>query len=242
LSLYHFLTRRQTIVLPSIASTLVFFIVFCGIFYAAFINLARFLSPEQLYGRGIFVVGGWLHEVELRKAYEIYQQGDYDQLLVVGMPTEQSEMQFETHAERGAWYFRSFGLPENQLMVLPVPSSDIGRSYVAILTVRNWLQMRGELPEILDIASSYAHSRRTRGLYRRAFSSTHTKIGAITLPNPRYQLEGWWRQSHSAKKVISEFSGWLYTVCCFDAESLEQRYRELSEQSGYSLPAYLPAK
>lgn len=227
MSLYRFLTRRWTLTIPSIASIFIFTVVTLSIFYLLFINLAKFLSPEQLYGQGVLVVGGWLKQSELEQAYEVYQRGNYDQVLAIGMIIEEAGSRFETHAERGAWYLRKFGLPEKKLIILPVPQSEIYRTFVSSLTVRNWLQKQGQLPKTLDIASSYAHSRRTRIIYRQAFSNTKTKIGIIAVPNPYLPLEGWWRQSHTAKTVISEFAGWLQTICCFDPRPLEQQYGRL---------------
>ena len=228
LSIYQFLTKRRTItfVLPSIASILLVAFVVLGSSYLMFINLARFLSAETLYGQGMLVVGGWLHEDEFEEAYKIYQQGDYSRVIAIGMKINSSESNFKTHAERGAWYLSKLGIPEDQLGVLNVPTFDDNRSSAAILTLRKWLEKQNQLPETIDVVSTYAHARRTHTLYRLAFADTNTKTGVVAAPNPKLPLTGWWKQSGSAKTVISELAGWIKTVCCFNQKSFEKYYRE----------------
>ena len=172
------------------------------------------------------MVGGWLHEDELKEAYKIYQQGDYSHVVAIGMPVDDSGSSFETHAERGAWHLQRLGIPEDRLKPLLVPSFDNNRSFVAVLTLRDWLEEQNQFPKSIDVVSNYAHSRRTHMLYRFAFADTNVDIGVVAAANPKLPLTGWWKQSASAKTVISEFAGWIRTACCFNQKSVEEHYRE----------------
>jgi hypothetical protein len=125
------------------------------------------------------------------------------------------------------------GLPAEKLIIIPAPESAQERTYLSAVLVRDWLTLKGESLDELNVHTSHVHARRTRYLYQQAFKDV--KIGIYSAAPQSFQLKQWWKTSEGAKSVITELIGNAWVVCCFYPGEPGSHYERWAvEKSGQS--------
>ncbi len=218
-----FFFRSRSLPLPSVASMLAIVVVFTVVFTFAATNLAYFLSPIQLVNARVAMVEGWMSPPRLDEIYDKLNAGDYELIIATGGKIESSFHQesVETYAERTRDYLIGRGVDPSNIIALPAPVARVNRTYFSATFVREWLQEHNIQINALNLYSAYCHSRRTRYLYRQAFAGQNVEMGIYAALKGRHKLAGWWKQSGSAKIVVSEVAGLVKAAFFFDPSVIE---------------------
>jgi hypothetical protein len=66
----------------------------------------------------------------------------------------------------------------------------------------------------MNILTEEAHSRRTWLLFQEAFGR-NVQVGIISVPNPDYDTNHWWRYSDGVRDVVGEAIAYIYAKFLF---------------------------
>lgn len=191
---------------------------------AAFKGLADFLSPTEPVRGELLVIEAWMSEEQLLQAIKVFDEGHYRQAILVGGDSGDKLCEHKNYPSYAKAFLIAHDFQEKLLTTIVVPHSAQNRTYLAAVYLRN--SLAGKSPAKFDIATSSAHGRRTRKLYRAAFSDDY-EIGIISIESNTYSNKNWWVNSAGSKSVGIEFLGWMRTLCCFQTPipgTLEERW------------------
>ena len=214
------LLRRRELWVPTLAgwALLALLALLAGILgFGLLRGIHGHLAQNAPTGRGLLVVEGWLPAESVAEAVELYRRGPYRRFVAAGGPIEEDACPpcFASYAERTASLARGFGLPEQELAIVPAPASAQERTFRSAVSVRQWAEASGTAVDSFDVYSSGPHARRSRWLYQLAFGDA-VAVGVIASAPRSYDSAAWWRSSDGARAVLSELAAWLWARSFFD--------------------------
>jgi hypothetical protein len=211
------LLRRRELWVPTLAGWALLALV-AGLALAALVGgVYGHLALSAPTGRGLLVVEGWLPAEAVAEAVDLYRRGSYRRLIATGGPMVEGICPacFAGYSDRVAALVRGFGLPEEELAVVPAPASAQERTFRSAVSVRQWVETSGTPVEFLDVYSLGPHARRSRWLYQQAFGDA-IAVGVIAAAPRAYDPSAWWQSSDGARDVLSELAAWLWVRTIFD--------------------------
>jgi uncharacterized SAM-binding protein YcdF (DUF218 family) len=179
-----------------------------------------FLAQTRRADSKILVVEGWVHEYVIRVAAVEFQAGHYEKIYTTGGPltgTDDATNVFNTSASFGANRLLQAGVPAEFVQMVPAHVVGRDRTYSSAVALRDWLRARGSAVKSLNVLTEDAHARRTRLLFQEAFGKT-TTVGIISVANPDYDPDHWWRYSEGVREVLGESIAYLYAKFLFHPE------------------------
>ena len=185
--------------------------------YAVVVNVHPFLAVTDRVDTKILVVEGWMNEYAIRAGADEFKTGDYEYIVTTGGPVPGSggyTNDYNTFASIGARRLKAAGIADD--LVQMVPSHGIGRdrTYTSAIALRTWLSDHNMMSRSFNVVTEDAHARRTRLLFQKAFGNG-VRVGIISIPNPDYDAEHWWRYSEGVREVVSESVAYLYAKLFF---------------------------
>ena len=196
---------------------------------ATIVLVARILYPfmalNEPAGSHILVVEGWMNADGLDQALGILRSGQYSHVITTGGPMDQwpGSHNYATYAERAAGYISLHGHQNAEIVAVPAPTSQVDRTFLNAVLVRNWVDRSGMMIDGLDVFSLGPHARRSRSLYRLAFDP-EIRIGVYAAQPLEYDPGAWWRTSAGARNVLGEAISLLWVTLFFQPD--RQRGRE----------------
>ncbi len=189
-------------------STLVAFTVMRGVY--------PFLAVNDSRPGGILVVEGWSPEAVLAEALAEWKRHRYDKLYVTGGPIDDGSplADFKTCADLGVATLLRFGAEKKDLQAVPSPFVVKDRTYASATSLKKWLREHGPMPDKVNMVSLAPHSRRSRLLFQEAFGG-EASIGIISVNDPGFQPELWWKSSGGVRAIIAESIAYLYARIIF---------------------------
>jgi hypothetical protein len=210
------LLRRYSFILPTLPLTAVILIVLGLSIYVGFSNVASYLALSEPIDAEYLVIEGWVGKKELRQAYRVFEEGNYKLTVVSGGPIlDDFNSGPPNYADRARNYLLSIGFPKNKLFAVPAPASAQERTFLSAVMVRDWFSGQDIDISSIDVFSESVHSRRSRYLYQLAFGET-VDIGVYASDPDGFELNRWWQSSYAARSVISELTGWVMVICCYE--------------------------
>ncbi len=181
-------------------------------------NQCVFLSVNERVGAELLVLEGWVPDHVVRAAMEEFNRGGYRRILVTGGGIDRGEplSEFKTFGELGRATLTRLGFPPDKVSAVVGPAVDRDRTFNSALQLRARLQREGALPDRIQIISTGPHGRRTRLLFEAAFGS-ETRMGILSVPDPRYPERRWWINSVGFRDVVAESIAYLYARFVFHA-------------------------
>jgi len=151
------------------------------------------------------------HSSAMREAAAEFQRGSYDVVVTVGtLPEAQkSEQKEENSAARAAEQLRKFGVEDNVIQVVAIPSVDWHRTYVSALAVKHWLARSKVHASGINVFTLGAHARKSLVLFKRAFGK-EVPVGVIAGIEDSYEPDRWWLSAKGIYTVLRKTIGYLY--------------------------------
>jgi hypothetical protein len=211
------LLRRREVWVPTFAGSALAALV-CAL---ALLGLTRgiypYLAQHAPVGHGLLVVEGWLPAGAIAHAVGVFRSGAYERFVVTGGPIEDEVCPpgYSTWAERAGGLARHFGIHDEELAVVPAPTTVQDRTFRSAVSVRQWAEASGRPVAALDVYSLGPHARRSRWLYQLAFGD-EVAVGVLAASPRYYGPESWLRTSEGARSVLSELVGLAWVRLVFD--------------------------
>jgi hypothetical protein len=154
----------------------------------------------------------------VRAAIEEFNRGGYRRILVTGGGIDRGEplSEYKTFGELGRASLVRMGFPADKVSAVVGATVDRDRTFNSALQLRERLQREGGLPDRLQIVSTGPHGRRTRLLFEAAFGPK-TRMGILSVPDPRYPEHRWWINSVGFRDVVAESIAYVYARFVFHA-------------------------
>lgn len=182
-----------------------------------------FLAVTHPVNARVLVVEGWVHPYAINAAVKEFQAGHYDRVFVTGGPvvgTGGYSNDYNTDASVGAEQLKTAGLPGNDVQMVPSHVWNRNRTYYSAVALRDWFGQHNVQVRSFNVLTEEAHSRRTWLLFQEAFGSG-VQIGVISIANPDYDANHWWRYSDGVRNVIGESIAYVYAKFFFWPKRVE---------------------
>lgn len=179
-----------------------------------------FLAPTQRVDAKYLVVEGWVHDYVIPIAVQEFYAGHYEKVFTTGGPVTGSDGAtniFNTVASVGAERLLAAGIPTNCVQMVPAHVVGRDRTYTSAVALRDWLKENNLVATNLNVLTEDCHARRTRKLFQAAFGKAAV-VGVISVPNPDYDPQSWWRYSEGVREVLGESIAWIYAEFLFTPE------------------------
>jgi hypothetical protein len=178
------------------------------------LGIHPFLAVTHRVPAKILVVEGWTHYFGVDAAVNEFKTGHYERLLTTGGPEKgmgTNSAAYDTDAWQSAELLAKAGIPAES-----VPSLFIGRdrTYNSAVTLRDWFHKHGLQPGSIDVLTEDAHARRTWLLFQEALGPG-IEVGIISVANPDYDANHWWRSSDGVREVLDEGIAYIYAKFFF---------------------------
>jgi hypothetical protein len=121
---------------------------------------------------------------------------------------------YNTEAYQSAGLLKKAGLPADVVQCAPALFVGKDRTYNSALALRQWLQDHNITVQSLNVLTQGAHARRTWMLFSEAFGKS-ARVGIISVSNPDYDPQYWWRTSEGVRVVIDESIAYIYAKFFF---------------------------
>lgn len=199
-------------------------VLFAGLLACVLLFLATihpFLAVTRRVNAEDLVMEGWIHKYAVRAAAAEFKSGNYRRVFSTGGPIEglgPLTNGAPTSAGVGARHLQEAGVPKEAITAVPSAVRDRDRTYSGAVALHLWLQENH--PEIhkIDIITVGPHARRTRLLFQKALGK-NVSVGIISVPNPDYPPNRWWRYSEGVREIISEGAAYLYARFLFHPDN-----------------------
>lgn len=176
-----------------------------------------FLAVTHRENTKILVVEGWVEPFAINAAVKEFKIGHYDHVFVTGGPIAGSGgyiNDYNTEASVGAGLLRAAGIPNDALQMVPSRVWNRNRTYYSAVALRDWFSRHDIHARSMNVLTEEAHARRTWLLFQEAFGK-NVKVGIISIPNPDYDTDRWWRYSDGVRDTISEAVAYIYAKIFF---------------------------
>lgn len=179
-------------------------------------GLGPFLGVTKRVPADVLVVDGWLPGYTLPQVAAEFRAGGYRQALVVRGLYESPDKYVSGRymADYIAATLVEQGVPADAVHTVFCDVTQRDRTYHSARAAQEWLAARQGSVRGVMVATLGIHARRSRLLYRRAFSSD-VPVGVIALEDRAYDPARWWRTSEGLKEMISETGAYLYARFLF---------------------------
>ncbi len=176
-----------------------------------------FLAVTQRQNSKILVVEGWVHPFAIQAAVKEFQTGRYNRVFVTGGPVPGSggySNDYNTEASVGADLLKAAGIPRDSLQMVPSRVWNRNRTYYSAVALRDWFSRNNVEARSINVLTEEAHARRTWLLFQEAFGK-NVQVGIISIPNPDYDVNHWWRYSDGVRDTIGETLAYAYAKFLF---------------------------
>lgn len=186
------------------------FFVISSLFFL--FNIHPFLSKSAPVNGEYLIVEGWLPDYALKKAAEIFFNGNYKLIISTGGPLDQGSylILYKTEAELASKSLEANGIHDSLCIAVPAASVRKDRTYQSAVAFKEWVKRSNPNIKKVDIISLGAHTRRSSKVFQNVLGSD-IKVGQIAVLNEDYDPGRWWNSSEGAKTVISEIISNIYT-------------------------------
>ncbi len=201
---------------------------------AVVLEIHPFLAVTNPTHSDYLVVEGWIHYSDFDLAAQVFRNGHYKKLLTSGVQRDSAIKpgSKDNYADYAAEQLKDFGVTDDQSQAVSCWVTHKDRTYNSALAVKKWFERNGIKITSIDVVSEGPHARRSRLLYQKAFGSG-VHVGIISLQDPTYDPEHWWRSSEGVREVIGETVAYMYAKFCFPflRESSRAETTEISKPS-----------
>ena len=177
-------------------------------------GLCGFLAVNTPVGGQFLIVEGWMPLFAYREAAAQFRKGSYRNVIAIEVTLADAVMERELPEHFGRESLIKFGVPSD--LVVTASSEEVyrDRTFHAAMTLRQWLQEQGLRNASVDVFAIGPHARRSRLLYEKALGN-EVAVGVVSVEDPRFDPEHWWRTSAGVRTVVDESIAYLYARILF---------------------------
>ena len=182
-----------------------------------FFGIHPLLAVTHPVNSNVLVVEGWVGKFAIDAAVKEFNAGHYDRVFTTGGPVEGMggySNDFNTSASVGAELLVGAGLPASLVKMVPSHVSGRNRTFSSALALREYFLTNGVPVKNFNVLTEGAHARRTRLLFQEAFGKG-VQVGIISVQNPDYDANHWWKYSDGVREVIGETIAYFYAKFFF---------------------------
>ncbi len=170
-----------------------------------------FLSINNPISAEFLVVEAWIPGYVINQVAQEFLHAKYRTVIVVNSSYDAAQRPIQEVGgdDYLARLLARAGVPPSSINTVTFAAVEKDRTYHAALAVRDFLSKRGANAVSLNIATLGPHARRSRLLFRKAFGA-QASIGVISLRDPMYDPDHWWRTSEGVRVVLGETIAYVY--------------------------------
>lgn len=171
-----------------------------------------FLAFSRPIEADTLLIEGWLIDSALRGAFQQYQTGNYQRIIITGVTIERNFLfaHYTSYAEMAAAYLTKLGVNPAQIITITVPNVDLNRTAAAAIAVKEYLNHSSLDVKAINLYSYDIHTRRSWLIYQKILKPD-IQIGAIAHASLHYNPQQWWTSSYGFKSMINEIIAYFYT-------------------------------
>lgn len=223
--------KKKKVYFPTIwGGLLLIFLVFLS-FYLLVRNAYSFLAVSVAPGSKTLVVEGWVPESGLRNALHFYQENQYKNMIMTGVPITQwtYSSPFSNMADASAGSMKRMFFNDTIYRAI-IPSTVLrDRTYSTAVALKMLLPQWNIKADSFDLYTMGPHARRTYLMFSKAFPNS--KIGLITDTDPSFDTQKWYTTSAGFRLVFSEWVSYIYSFFFFHPN--EETTRNLIRHGHY---------
>jgi hypothetical protein len=198
----------------------ILFLVIAVVFISAILTIHPFLSASHPSKGQALVVSGWLSDLDLQEAIDIFNKSDNYQILIVSGGTIHRGAflsKYKNFAELGFASLKEMGFNTEKMVMAPALTVIKDRTYAEALAVKKKImEIYLKINEI-DVFTEGVHTRRSWYLYQLALGENY-KVGAVSATIHHYDPDRWWTYSAGVRQTINESIAYIYTRFIFKPE------------------------
>jgi hypothetical protein len=208
--------KRRECVVPTLRGWSVL-LSLAAAFLAVVVSEARtFLTVNDPISSDILVIEGWIPDEAMQRIAAEVAGGHYHKVLVTGGPIGAGKILcgYTTWAELGAATLSRLGVSTNTVEAVPATKVSRDRTYASAVALHAWLRRHQIDTTSLNIITMAEHSRRTRLLFCKGLGHEY-HVGVISINNPEYAPNRWWKSSEGVRSVVGEMLAYGYARFLF---------------------------
>ena len=215
-------------------------IVLAGVilaFSAFLLRVYPFLAVTHRVDTNVLVVEGWIHEYAIRAALKEFQSNHYERVFTTGGPVEGAGgyvNDYQTEASVGTELLTKNGLPIESVEMVPSRVMNRDRTYGSAVALRKWFREHNMPVRGINVVTEDVHARRTRLLFQKVLGND-VVVGIISVPNPDYDANHWWRYSEGEQDVVAESVAYIYVRRLFFYPPDSARDKKMAEVSRHPI-------
>lgn len=173
----------------------------------AMLFVHRFLAVTRPIGRGVLVVEAWIPNEALKSAADVYLNGSYRYLVVVGSqidPTDRST----SYSQLAADELKRAGAPGDRVVMITLPYQRTDRTLGTAVAFRKWLSSVDPAICCLDVYTVGVHARKSWITFQSVLGRDY-QVGVIAGPEPSYDPNYWAVSSRGVSLVARNLAGYI---------------------------------
>lgn len=167
----------------------------------------RFLAVTRPIGRGVLVVEAWIPKQALKSAADVYLNGSYRYLVVVGSQIDASQHS-ATYTELAADELKRLGALDDRVVTITVPYQRTARTLSTAVAFKKWLLSVDPAIRCFDVYTVGVHARKSWITFQSVLGSDY-QVGVIAGPEPSYNPSYWVVSRRGVSLVIRNLAGYL---------------------------------
>lgn len=182
----------------------------------------NFLFLNKAISTKTMVLEGWVPTYALQKVIKDYKYGEYENLIVTGIPITQYEYasEFNYTSQATIQALKHFGFTDTIYEADITTNIYKDRTYTTALVATKIFKQHPEWKKSFNIYSMGVHSRRSRLLFKKAFPDDY-EIGIIAQSDRTFIGEKWWTSSIGFRNISNETLAYFYNLFFFHPKEIE---------------------
>ncbi len=196
----------------SFFSKLLIFAVIILIIWLFVRKLNSFLTINKPIDCKTLVAEGWLPDYAIKQVIDVYDSGNYENLIITGLPIEKGYYTSvsKTYADIAVATLNELGFDTNLISKVTIPRSiNKDRTYATAIALSIYLEKNHADINKINIYTIGCHGRRSLYLFKKALSP-EIEAGVISVPDKSYDFNKWWNSSRGFRSVMNEAIAYLY--------------------------------
>lgn len=212
------LFSKRTCWRPTLIGWLLILIGFVFVLRIAMVGAYYYLAVNNPVQSKTMIIEGWVPTYALKKAVSIYNEQNYDRLIVTGIPIVNFEFisPYRNTAEATILALRFYGITDTIYLANIPTNVFVDRTFHTAVAAKKLFD-DNDWPHNFNIYSVGVHSRRSRYLFKKAFGKDYD-IGIIAPRDRTFLPNSWWKSSKGLRQVSNELMATLFVQLFFYPE------------------------